>query len=161
MYIPHYLCSRHYYSSNHVSCWYKWLTDVIALCLCNCTSSDQQQRQEVSERQRRVTISISMAPPIMPSYPSPRAHRTRQQRERHLTTVNICPAEPCAVTADLSYSGSSCRRCDDDDDDDDSVSVCLGKDRERHRNSDNTNTGKHTPVCHAKPTCRTAWRWMF
>ncbi|XP_051736108.1 actin remodeling regulator NHS isoform X3 [Ctenopharyngodon idella] len=47
---------------------------------------DQQQRQEVSERQRRVTISISMAPPMMPSYPSPRTHRRRQQRERPLTT---------------------------------------------------------------------------
>ncbi|RXN10084.1 Nance-Horan syndrome -like isoform X3 [Labeo rohita] len=46
---------------------------------------DQQQRQEISERERRVTISISMAPP-MPTYPSPRAHHRRQQRERHLTT---------------------------------------------------------------------------
>ncbi|XP_016310145.1 Nance-Horan syndrome protein isoform X6 [Sinocyclocheilus anshuiensis] len=47
---------------------------------------DQQQRQEVGERERRVTISISMAPP-MPTYPSPRAHRRRQQRDRPLTTV--------------------------------------------------------------------------
>uniref|UniRef100_A0A8C1J063 NHS actin remodeling regulator n=1 Tax=Cyprinus carpio TaxID=7962 RepID=A0A8C1J063_CYPCA len=46
---------------------------------------DQQQRQEVSERERRVTISISMAPP-MPTYPSPRVHCRRQQRERHLST---------------------------------------------------------------------------
>ncbi|XP_051518538.1 actin remodeling regulator NHS-like isoform X1 [Myxocyprinus asiaticus] len=45
---------------------------------------DQQQRQEVSERERRVTISISMAPP-MPTYPSPRTLRRREQRERHLT----------------------------------------------------------------------------
>lgn len=110
--------------------------------LCVVLHTDQQQRQEVSERQRRVTISISMAPPMMPSYPSPRAHRRRQQRERPLTTVNTCRA------GDLSYSVISCRWCDDDD----SVSVCLGKDRERHRNSDNTNTGKHTPVCHAKLT---------
>uniref|UniRef100_A0A672QLK6 NHS actin remodeling regulator n=1 Tax=Sinocyclocheilus grahami TaxID=75366 RepID=A0A672QLK6_SINGR len=42
--------------------------------------------QEVGERERRVTISISMAPP-MPTYPSPRAHRRRQQRDRPLTTV--------------------------------------------------------------------------
>uniref|UniRef100_A0A8C1GET5 Nance-Horan syndrome a (congenital cataracts and dental anomalies) n=1 Tax=Cyprinus carpio TaxID=7962 RepID=A0A8C1GET5_CYPCA len=42
--------------------------------------------QEVSERERRVTISISMAPP-MPTYPSPRAHRRHQQRDRPLTTV--------------------------------------------------------------------------
>ncbi|XP_042569586.1 Nance-Horan syndrome protein-like isoform X6 [Cyprinus carpio] len=47
---------------------------------------DQQQRQEISERERRVTISISMAPP-MPTYPSPRVHCRRQQRERHLSTV--------------------------------------------------------------------------
>ncbi|XP_042569584.1 Nance-Horan syndrome protein-like isoform X4 [Cyprinus carpio] len=46
---------------------------------------DQQQRQEISERERRVTISISMAPP-MPTYPSPRVHCRRQQRERHLST---------------------------------------------------------------------------
>uniref|UniRef100_A0A8C1U015 NHS actin remodeling regulator n=1 Tax=Cyprinus carpio TaxID=7962 RepID=A0A8C1U015_CYPCA len=45
--------------------------------------------QEISERERRVTISISMAPP-MPTYPSPRVHCRRQQRERHLSTVNIC-----------------------------------------------------------------------
>ncbi|XP_051955643.1 actin remodeling regulator NHS-like isoform X1 [Xyrauchen texanus] len=46
---------------------------------------DQQQRQEASERERRVTISISMAPPV-PTYPSPRTLRRREQRERHLTT---------------------------------------------------------------------------
>ncbi|XP_073678834.1 actin remodeling regulator NHS [Garra rufa] len=58
----------------------------------------QQQRQEFSERERRVTISISMAPPI-PTYPSPRAHRRRQQRERQLTTFqstrSSSPTECC------------------------------------------------------------------
>ncbi|XP_056305075.1 actin remodeling regulator NHS [Danio aesculapii] len=46
---------------------------------------DQQQRQQESERERRVTISISMLPSV-PSYPSPRAHRRRQQRDTHLST---------------------------------------------------------------------------
>ncbi|XP_016310144.1 Nance-Horan syndrome protein isoform X5 [Sinocyclocheilus anshuiensis] len=59
---------------------------------------DQQQRQEVGERERRVTISISMAPP-MPTYPSPRAHRRRQQRDRPLTTFqstrSSSPTECC------------------------------------------------------------------
>ncbi|XP_042569585.1 Nance-Horan syndrome protein-like isoform X5 [Cyprinus carpio] len=59
---------------------------------------DQQQRQEISERERRVTISISMAPP-MPTYPSPRVHCRRQQRERHLSTFqstrSSSPTECC------------------------------------------------------------------
>nr|XP_023656853.1 Nance-Horan syndrome protein isoform X2 [Paramormyrops kingsleyae] len=42
-----------------------------------------QQQQRSSSRERRVTISISMAPP-MPSYPSPRSLRHREQRYRHL-----------------------------------------------------------------------------
>uniref|UniRef100_A0A8C2HZ77 Nance-Horan syndrome a (congenital cataracts and dental anomalies) n=1 Tax=Cyprinus carpio TaxID=7962 RepID=A0A8C2HZ77_CYPCA len=54
--------------------------------------------QEVSERERRVTISISMAPP-MPTYPSPRAHRRHQQRDRPLTTFqstrSSSPTECC------------------------------------------------------------------
>lgn len=91
--------------------------------------------------------------PVAPCPQDTPAERETPDHGKHL------PAEPCAVTADLLYSGSSCRRCDNDDDDD-SVSVCLGKDRERHRNSDNTNTGKHTPVCHAKPTRCTAWRYF-
>lgn len=125
--------------------------------MCNC-SSDQQQRQEISERERRVTISISMAPP-MPTYPSPRAHHRRQQRERHLTTVNIwSPVCTMPITGALIYRVISCRRSVDD-----SVSVCSGKDRERHRNSDNTSTGKHTPVCHTEPclTRCTAWRSLM
>ncbi|XP_061089932.1 actin remodeling regulator NHS-like [Conger conger] len=46
---------------------------------------DQQQRQRTSSRERRVTISISVAPP-MPTYPSPRTLRRREQRGRHPRT---------------------------------------------------------------------------
>ncbi|XP_063067975.1 actin remodeling regulator NHS [Engraulis encrasicolus] len=47
---------------------------------------DQQQRQRSSSRERhQVTISISVAPP-MPSYPSPRTLRHREQRGRHART---------------------------------------------------------------------------
>uniref|UniRef100_A0A671QYE1 Nance-Horan syndrome a (congenital cataracts and dental anomalies) n=1 Tax=Sinocyclocheilus anshuiensis TaxID=1608454 RepID=A0A671QYE1_9TELE len=64
----------------------------------NAKQSLRQQRQEVSERERRVTISISMAP-SMPTYPSPRVHCRRQQRERHLTTFqstrSSSPTECC------------------------------------------------------------------
>ncbi|XP_030627876.1 Nance-Horan syndrome protein [Chanos chanos] len=45
---------------------------------------DQQQRQRSTSRERnRVTISISVAPP-MPTYPSPRSLRRREQRGRHV-----------------------------------------------------------------------------
>ncbi|XP_028837200.1 Nance-Horan syndrome protein isoform X2 [Denticeps clupeoides] len=43
---------------------------------------DQQQRQRSTSRERRVTISISVAPP-MPTFPSPRTLRQREQRGRH------------------------------------------------------------------------------
>ncbi|XP_072527268.1 actin remodeling regulator NHS isoform X1 [Salminus brasiliensis] len=44
---------------------------------------DQQQRQRSTSRERnRVTISISVAPP-MPTFPSPRSLRRRDQRSRH------------------------------------------------------------------------------
>uniref|UniRef100_A0A8C9VYS4 NHS actin remodeling regulator n=1 Tax=Scleropages formosus TaxID=113540 RepID=A0A8C9VYS4_SCLFO len=46
---------------------------------------DQQQRQRSGSRERRVTISISVAPP-MPTYPSPRTLRRREQRSRHPRT---------------------------------------------------------------------------
>ncbi|KAL4656506.1 Nance-Horan syndrome protein-like isoform X3 [Arapaima gigas] len=46
---------------------------------------DQQLRQRANV-QRRVTISISVAPP-MPTFPSPRTLRRREQRSRHLRTV--------------------------------------------------------------------------
>ncbi|XP_066561951.1 actin remodeling regulator NHS isoform X2 [Amia ocellicauda] len=46
---------------------------------------DQQQRQRANSRERRVTISISVAPP-MPTFPSPRTLRRREQRSRHLRT---------------------------------------------------------------------------
>ncbi|XP_018584956.2 Nance-Horan syndrome protein-like isoform X1 [Scleropages formosus] len=45
---------------------------------------DQQLRQRANV-QRRVTISISVAPP-MPTFPSPRTLRRREQRSRHLRT---------------------------------------------------------------------------
>ncbi|XP_036396885.1 Nance-Horan syndrome protein isoform X2 [Megalops cyprinoides] len=46
---------------------------------------DQQQRQRASSRERRVTISVSVAPP-MPTFPSPRTLRRREQRSRHPRT---------------------------------------------------------------------------
>ncbi|KAJ8351842.1 hypothetical protein SKAU_G00233180, partial [Synaphobranchus kaupii] len=46
---------------------------------------EQQQHQRTSSRERRVTISISVAPP-MPTFPSPRTLRRREQRGRHLRT---------------------------------------------------------------------------
>ncbi|XP_048090954.1 Nance-Horan syndrome protein isoform X1 [Alosa alosa] len=47
---------------------------------------DQQQRQRSTSRERhQVTISISVAPP-MPTYPSPRTLRRREQRGRHAHT---------------------------------------------------------------------------
>ncbi|KAJ8350546.1 hypothetical protein SKAU_G00256760 [Synaphobranchus kaupii] len=59
---------------------------------------DQQQRQRTSSRERRVTISISVAPP-MPTYPSPRTLRRREQRSRHLRTSertrSSSPTECC------------------------------------------------------------------
>ncbi|KAJ8407230.1 hypothetical protein AAFF_G00278040 [Aldrovandia affinis] len=59
---------------------------------------DHQQRQRASSRERRVTISISVAPP-MPTFPSPRTLRRREQRGRHLRTFektrSSSPTECC------------------------------------------------------------------
>ncbi|XP_036400957.1 Nance-Horan syndrome protein-like isoform X2 [Megalops cyprinoides] len=62
---------------------------------------DRQQRQRASSRERRVTISISVAPP-MPTFPSPRTLRRREQRGRHLRTFerarSSSPTECCRFT---------------------------------------------------------------
>ncbi|KAJ8378718.1 hypothetical protein AAFF_G00236960 [Aldrovandia affinis] len=62
---------------------------------------DQQQRQRASSRERRVTISISVAPP-MPTFPSPRTLRRREQRSRHPCTSertrSSSPTECCHFT---------------------------------------------------------------
>ncbi|KAL2089513.1 hypothetical protein ACEWY4_014201 [Coilia grayii] len=59
---------------------------------------DQHERQQASSRERRVTINISVAPP-MPTYPSPRTIRRRQQKAQHLRTFengrSPSPTECC------------------------------------------------------------------
>ncbi|MFT7799813.1 Nance-Horan syndrome protein-like [Arapaima gigas] len=62
---------------------------------------DQHQQQRASSHERHVTISISVAPP-MPTYPSPRTLRHREQRNRHLRTFerkrSSSPIECCHFT---------------------------------------------------------------
>ncbi|XP_063057846.1 actin remodeling regulator NHS isoform X2 [Engraulis encrasicolus] len=60
---------------------------------------DQHARQQANiSRERRVTINIAVAPP-MPTYPSPRTLRRRQQKARHLETFHSTrppsPTECC------------------------------------------------------------------